>query len=63
MSLAGFLLLFYYLRFFRLGMFWRILLGIYLFSSPIAWRVMLLVGLFDTVFDYRFYARKRQQEG
>ena len=63
MSLAGFSLLFYYLRFLKVGVIWRLLLGFSLFTSPIVWRVMLLVGLFDTVFDYRFYARKRQQEG
>lgn len=61
MSLFGFMLLFYYLRFLRGGIIFRVVLGIYLFSSPIAWRVLLLVGLFDAVFDYRFYARNRQQ--
>lgn len=61
MSLYGFALLFYYLRFLKVGLFWRILLGFYLFTSPIAWRVLLLVGSFDAAFDYRFYARKRQQ--
>lgn len=60
MSLAGVLLLFYYLRFLRVGMLWRLLLGAYLISNPIAWRVLMLVGSFDAVFDYRFYARKRQ---
>lgn len=60
MSLFGFMLLFYYLRFLRVGIILRLVLGIYLFSSPIAWRVLLLVGLFDAVFDYRFYAKNRQ---
>ncbi len=61
-SLYGFALLFYYLRFAKVGLFWRVLLGFYFFTSPIILRIMLLVGLFDAVFDYRFYARKRQQE-
>jgi len=61
-SLYGFALLFFYLRFARVGPFWRVFLAFYFFTSPIIWRVLLLVGLFDAVFDYRFYARKRQQQ-
>lgn len=61
-SLYGFALLFFYLRFAKVGLFWRVLLGFYFFTSPIILRIMLLVGLFDAVFDYRFYARRREQE-
>lgn len=60
-SLAGLLLLFFYLRFFRVGWLLRALLAIYLISSPFAWRALLLIGVFDSAFDYRFYVRNRQQ--
>jgi hypothetical protein len=58
-SLSGFLLLFYYLRFLRVNVILRVLLAAYLVFSPLAWRIMLLIGGFDAVFDYRFYARNR----
>lgn len=60
MALAGFQLLFFYLRWLRVHGLLRLAFGVYLFFNPIAWRVLLLVGAFDAAFDYRYYARRRQ---
>ncbi|MGI6345460.1 MAG: DUF2232 domain-containing protein [Bacillota bacterium] len=55
--MSGLCLVFFYLRHFRFTPLLAILVIYNLFLSPTLWRIMFLVGCFDSLFDYRYYAR------
>lgn len=59
MLLAGYALVLYYMRHLRFSKVIEVLFTVYLFLSPWLRPILILVGQFDALFDYRYYARNR----
>lgn len=58
--LSGYALVFFYMRHLRFSRMMGILFTVYLFLSPWLRPVLILVGMFDALFDYRYYARTKK---
>ncbi|NLY54478.1 MAG: DUF2232 domain-containing protein [Firmicutes bacterium] len=59
--LSGYALLFFYLRHWRFSWGLGFFLSFYLFMSPWLRQVLILVGIFDALFDYRHFARSKSE--
>jgi hypothetical protein len=57
--LSGAALLYFYLQHWRMGWIVQLLAGLLILTNPFVLRIMVLVGTFDALFDYRYYARSR----
>ncbi len=59
--LSGYALVQFYMRHFRFSRMMGVLFTLYLFLSPWLRPILALVGRFDALFDYRYYARAKTQ--
>lgn len=57
--LAGYALIYFYMRHLRFSRGIGILFTVYLFLSPWLRPILVLIGLFDSLFDYRHFARAK----
>lgn len=57
--LAGYALIYFYMRHLRFSRGIGILFTVYLFLSPWLRPILILIGLFDALFDYRHFARAK----
>ncbi len=60
--LSALSLCFFFLRHWRVSPIVRAIFLMYVLTSPWLWRVLFLVGVFDSFFNYRFYARTGKAE-